>query len=87
MDTTNKTAWLCVTKQCHSLGSRLCYSLPTSHLWQHCALSKVTVAVSVTMALRNLCCCVFYGNMVLKNCDSHADFKLAVALTVTVELD
>ena len=24
-DTSNKTAWLCVTKQCYLLGSRLCY--------------------------------------------------------------
>jgi hypothetical protein len=29
-DTNNKTAWLCVTKQCHLLGSRLCYSLHIS---------------------------------------------------------
>ena len=55
-DTSNKTAWLCVTKLCHLLGSRLCYSLPTAHFWQHCALSKAKVAVSGTVTLHNVCC-------------------------------
>ena len=83
-DTSNKSAWLCVTKQCHLLGSRLCYfplhissnivfypKLQLLCLWLwHCTVCAAK-RFMVTLYWR-------IATLHKKNCGNHTDFILAL---------